>query len=286
MMFNTRNFKQVLAGTAGLALMLSPGPVSAIGTTPTAPVAVSQAAPSVQSGAPRRGFLSGIFGCESSGGKQVTGAVIGGVAGGLLGNVIAGGGNRALGTILGGALGAAAGSAIGCKMQRNDQARAERAMEDAVATNKNQTWQGDESGASGKVEVSQASGGGLSDIKFAKNVEPASGFSKVGNSYVAAGSANIRSAPNTSASILGQLATGQRVWVPAQVSGQPWLLISDNGVGQGYVSANLLKRSTNSMAAKGCKMVKHTLSNPGEADSSETLQACKGADGQWVMTRV
>jgi surface antigen len=285
-MFNTLKFKQALAASASLALIASSGPVMAIGTTPTTPIAVSQTSAAVDSGAPRRGFLSGIFGCDSGGNKQVTGAVIGGVAGGLLGNVIAGGGNRALGTILGGALGAAAGSAIGCKLQRNDQARAERAVEDAVATNKNQSWQGEEAGTSGKVEVSQAAGGSLSNIKFAKGVEPASGFSKVANSYIATGSANIRSAPGTNAAILGSLVTGQRVWVPAQVTGQPWMLVSDNGVGQGYVSANLLKKASNSVAANGCKMIKHTVTTAGEANATETLQACKGADGQWVMTRV
>jgi hypothetical protein len=53
--------------------------------------------------------------------------------GGVLGNRIAGRGNRTLGTLLGGALGAAGGSALGCKLQKNDQAKAERAMEEALA---------------------------------------------------------------------------------------------------------------------------------------------------------
>ncbi len=285
-MFKVTRFQRALAASSSLALLLGSAPANAIdGSAPSAATPVLAA--TSNGDAPRRGFLGGIFGCESSGNKQVVGAVAGGAVGGVLGNVIAGRGSRALGTILGGALGAAAGSAIGCKLQKNDQQRAERAVQDAVATNKSQTWQSDETGASGKVDVSQNSGGSvnLADIKFASSVEPASAYSKVGNVYVATAAANLRSAPATSASSLGKLAVGQQVWVPAQVKGQPWMLVSTGGVAQGYVSSPLLKRST-AVASNGCKTVKNTVSVPGAADESETFQACKGGDGNWVMTRV
>jgi surface antigen len=284
-MFKVTKFQQTLAASASLALLLASAPANAIDGSPAASTTTPVLAVTNNGDAPRRGFLGGIFGCESSGNKQVVGAVAGGAVGGLLGNVIAGRGSRALGTILGGALGAAAGSAIGCKLQKNDQQRAERAVQDAVATNKSQTWQSDETGASGKVDVSQAAGVNLADIKFASNVEPASAYSKVANVYVATAAANLRSAPATSAPSLGKLAIGQQVWVPAQVKGQPWMLVSTDGVAQGYVSAPLLKRST-AVASNSCKMVKNTVSVPGAADESETFQACKGGDGNWVMTRV
>lgn len=235
----------------------------------------------------RRGFLSGIFGCSSDGNKQVGVAVVGGVLGGFLGNRIAGRGSRTLGTIIGGALGAAAGSAIGCKLQKNDQAKAERAMEDAVATGKDQSWKSDETGASGTVEVGRTAltGAGLADVKLGKGVEPADSYAKVGGAFVAVSAANVRSAPNLEGAILGKLAQGQRVWVPASVEGAPWFLVSDQGVGQGYVSNALLKRETTATAAN-CKMVKQTVDVPGNGSASETYQACKGTDGQWALTRV
>ncbi len=229
----------------------------------------------------------GIFGCSSTGGKQVGGAVIGGVVGGFLGNRIAGRGSRTLGTLLGGAAGAAAGSALGCRLQQNDRLKAERAVQNAVATNQTQTWQSDETGASGRVEVTGADArSGLDNLRFASKVEPAESFTKVGRAYVTTASANIRSRPGTDGAVLGQLPTGTRVWVPASVAGAPWFLISDNGVGQGYVSNALLKPATVTTAANGCKMVRQTVNLPGEAAASETYQACKGADGEWVMTRV
>ncbi len=229
----------------------------------------------------------GIFGCASSGGKQVGGAVIGGVLGGFLGNRIAGRGSRTLGTVLGGAAGAAAGSALGCRLQQNDRLKAERAVEAAVATNQTQTWQSDETGASGRVEVSGAPhGSSLGDLRLGASVEPADNYTKVGRAYVTTASANVRSRPGTDGMVLGKLPSGTRVWVPASVAGAPWYLISDNGVGQGYVSNALLKPAVETTAASGCKMVRQTINLPNEGSSSETYQACKGADGAWVMTRV
>lgn len=232
----------------------------------------------------RRGFLSGVLGCSADGNKQTGAAVIGGALGGLLGNRIAGRGSRTLGTILGAAAGAAAGSAIGCKLQKNDQAKAERAMEDAIATGENQEWENPETGASGKVEVGRTASG-IADLGFAKGVEPADGYTKVGAAFVSTASANIRSRPGTDGKIMGTLASGQRVWVPASVAGAPWYLISDQGTGLGYVSNALLKRDALQTAA-ACRMVKQTVEAPGAGSASESYQACKGKDGQWVLTRV
>jgi len=230
------------------------------------------------------GLLGGIFGCSTSGNSQGIGAVVGGAAGGLLGNRIAGSGSRTLGTILGGALGAAAGSAIGCKLQKNDRMRAERATQAALATGGSQDWQNTETGASGKVEVANSDGMSLGELKFADGVEPASGFTKIGHSYTSSTAANVRSSPSTTGAVRARLTPGQRVWVPASVTGSPWLLVSDGGIAQGYVSAPLLQKAA--VVASACRIVKQNVTVPGEAAQSETYQACKDKSGSWVMTRV
>jgi surface antigen len=226
------------------------------------------------------GLLGNIFGCSEGGNKQIIGAVAGGAVGGLIGSKIKG----TVGTILGGALGAAAGSALGCKLQKNDRMRAERATQAAIASGKSQEWQNTETGASGKVEVANSTGSSLGDLKFADGVEPASGYTKVAASYTSASAANVRSAPNTTGTVLAKLTPGQRVWVPASVTGSPWMLVSDGGIAQGYVSAPLLQKSV--AVASSCKIVKQNVSVPGEAAQSETYQACKDKTGAWVMTRV
>jgi surface antigen len=267
------------------ALALASGPAHAIDPTITQAaeqVLANRSGANVDDGqrSTGGGLLGNIFGCSSGGNSQIIGAVIGGAAGGLIGSRVKG----TVGTLLGGALGAAAGSAIGCKLQQNDRARAERATQAAIASGKSQEWQNTETGASGKVEVANSTGMSLGDLKFADGVEPASGFTKVGSSYTSASAANVRSAPSTTGTVLAKLTPGQRVWVPASVTGQPWLLVSDGGIAQGYVSAPLLKKAVT--LASSCKIVKQNVSVAGEAPASETYQACKDKSGAWVMTRV
>lgn len=284
------NIARISFGLVSLAaLALASVPAQAI--DPTAAQAAGQvlssrASSDVDDGqrASGGGLLGSIFGCSASGNSQTIGTVAGGVVGGLLGNRIAGSGSRALGTILGGALGAAAGSAIGCKLQKNDRMRAERATQAAIATGKSQEWQNTETGASGKVEVANSTGATLGDLKFAEGVEPASGYTRVAGSYTSSGTANVRSSPSTTGTILAKLTSGQRVWVPASVTGSPWMLVSDGGIAQGYVSAPLLKKAVT--VAASCRIVKQNVSVAGEAEQSETYQACKDKSGAWVMTRV
>lgn len=232
------------------------------------------------------GFLGGILGCSADGSSQGVGAAIGGVAGAFLGNRIAGRGSRTLGTLLGGALGAAAGSAVGCKLQKNDRDKAERAAQQALETGQSQSWTNAETGAAGRVDVANGAGGAdLGNLRFAAGVEPASGYSRIADSYTTTSTVNLRSAPGTRAPVRAKLPAGQRVWVPAQVRGEPWMLIAEDGVGQGYVSSSYLRRTTN-IAASDCRVVTQSVSVPGEAEQSETYQACKGTDGQWTMTRI
>jgi surface antigen len=281
--------RRITAATAISALLLASSPAFAI--DPKAPTVQRTSAVSsaqAEDGGRKVAGVGGIFGCSADGSKQEIGAVAGGLLGGFLGNRVAGRGNRTLGTILGGALGAAAGSALGCKLQKNDRDKAERAVEQAVLTGKDQSWSNPETGASGSVAVdADLARAGLANIKMAPDVEPASGYTSIGAAYVASSTVNIRSAPGTNAAVLNRLAPGQRVWVPAQVTGQPWLLVSDGGVAQGYVSAPLMKRAVAAqVAANNCRVVTQTVNVPGEGAQSEKLQACKGSDGNWSMTRV
>jgi outer membrane lipoprotein SlyB/uncharacterized protein YraI len=292
-------FKTLLSSTASVAaatsMLFAAVPAMAIGGSSAQPQAIETTAAPVdtavaEQNAPERsgrGFLGNVFGCEASGSKQVIGAVAGAAVGGLLGNRIAGSNNRALGTILGGTLGGVAGSWLGCKLQRNAQVKAQRAVEQAAVTGKNQTWSDPESGASGDVKVSKgATAADLAGFKLASGVEPASAYNSTTGSYIATAAANVRSAPSTSGKVLARLASGDSVFVPAGVKGSPWLLVSQNGIGQGYVSSALLKPATTKTAASKCRMIEHTVETQGGAPETEKLQACPGADGQWTMTRV
>lgn len=279
-----RHLKKLVLGSTAASLLLACYPAHAID-----PVALGQTPPAAAmaggstQGSGKRGIFSDVLGCSADGNKQTIAAVAGGVLGGFLGNRIAGRGSRTLGTLLGGALGAAAGSWIGCKLQKADQEKAERALETTISSGQNQSWSNPESGASGKVEVATAPT--LGELRFGTNVEPAAGYRRVGGAFVTTTTANIRSAPTTGGTVLGTLPAGQRVWVPAEVSDAPWMLVSEKGMAQGYIAKSLLRQES-SATSPGCRLVKQTVTLPGGQDETETLQACRDGSGQWVMTRV
>jgi hypothetical protein len=58
---------------------------------------------------------AGVVGCDADGNRQRNGAIIGGIAGAIIGNNVS---HRAGAPIIGGLAGAAAGSAIGCDQQK------------------------------------------------------------------------------------------------------------------------------------------------------------------------
>jgi surface antigen len=239
------------------------------------------------------GPLSSIFNCTASGNKQETGALIGAAVGGVIGNQLSKR-DRTLGTAVGVALGAAAGSYIGCRMQVDDQAKAEAAARTALDSGTSQAWNNAATGASGSttvIPVSNSSGAAAS-VRLAGNVTPVNLTAGSGQ-YQAVSTANVRASASTSASILGRLSAQQKVDVIAQVTGQPWYLLGQNGIGVGYVSASLLRPVTSSPAAVStvansgnCKVIEQTYTPPGQSATVERYNACKDAAGQWQLTRI
>ncbi len=279
------NMHHLISTTTLGAFLLAAAPAAAIDPAQMGASKSTDRMAASAEAAPSRSTGGGIFGCSADGKKQTTGAVVGGLFGAFLGNRIAGRGNRTLGTILGGAIGAAGGSAIGCKMQKEDRAKAEQAMQDAPAKGEDQSWSNSQTGASGNIEmVDQRTVAGLAGLKFAPGVEPWTGYQQIGDAFISSAAVNVRASPDLNGRIVGQLPQGVRVWVPAAAEGTPWYLVSDNGVAWGYVSNALLRRASD--GASGCRMIKQTVNLPDAASQSETYQACKDASGQWVMTRV
>lgn len=72
--------------------------------------------------AARAEVAGGVIGCDAPGDKQVGGAVIGALLGGVAGSNLARH-DRGTGTFVGAAAGAATGSYVGCRMQKSDAAK-------------------------------------------------------------------------------------------------------------------------------------------------------------------
>jgi hypothetical protein len=153
---------------------------------------------------------AGVTGCSAPGGKQEVGAVLGAVAGGLLGSKV-GGRHDTAETLIGAGAGAAAGSAVGCEMQKD---RAER----------------------------QGGGGTYTrnGYRLSSDISPAS-YNRIGETFVASSTVNMRSAPSANSGRVGSLRRGERFQAMASVRGSEWILVGQNGVGVGYVRADLVR---------------------------------------------
>ena len=272
-------FSMIGAATCAIAapaLAQSVGPGSIDGVLSTARSAAAPKPPST-------GLFSSIFGCSASGSKQEIGATVGGVAGGFLGNRVAGGGKRTIGTVVGAAVGAAAGSTLGCKLQRNDQAKAEAALARSAETGQAQSWSNPSTGSSGSTQIVTTPSRGLAGLALAPGVEPIADYQRIDGYYTATTRANVRSAPGMDGVIMGQLTPNERLWVPASAASGDWLLVSRNGVGQGYVSSALLTPEKSTTAE--CKIVRQTLTVGGQSEVQD-LRACPNPAGGWAFTPV
>lgn len=150
---------------------------------------------------------AGVTGCAAPGGKQEAGAVIGAVVGGLIGNKV-GGRQPGLETVAGAAVGAAAGSAVGCEMQKTRERNA----------------------------GTYAHGG----YRLSSEVRPAS-YSRIGDTFVAVDTVNLRSAPSARSERVGRLRAGERFQALARVRGTDWILVGHGGIGVGYVREDFVQ---------------------------------------------
>ncbi|MCR5879680.1 SH3 domain-containing protein [Phenylobacterium sp. J367] len=170
-----------------------------------AAAAVLAGAMAMSAGSAQAAGINGVTNCSAPGGKQEMGALLGAVAGGLLGNKV--GGKHPTGeTVIGAGVGAAAGSAIGCQMQKKDERQ-------AYARGSTYTRNG---------------------YRLSSAIAPAS-YSKLGDTFVANRTVNLRSAPTTNSGRVGSLRTGERFQAMAHVRGTDWILVGQGGVGVGYV---------------------------------------------------
>lgn len=172
-------------------------------------------------------LIPGVTGCQAPGGKQAGGAMLGAVAGGLLGNSVSGH-NRTTGTLLGAAVGAAAGSAVGCQMQHNEQDRAGAAQANDPAD---------------APRAYRHDGPELS-----RGVAPAS-FTRLDSNLVATRTVNLRAAPDPRSTRVGKLHRGERFEALAQVRDSDWVLVGRDGVGVGYVQGYYTRADEDHYAA-------------------------------------
>ncbi|KSB90268.1 peptide-binding protein [Caulobacter vibrioides] len=156
--------------------------------------------------------LGGVVGCDASGKKQETGAVIGGLLGAVAGSKLAKN-ERGAGTAIGAVVGAGAGSYIGCGMQKKEAAN--------------------EVGGAYKTS---------NGIKISHNVDSAP-MTKITGKYVARSTLNLRASASTRGQRVGSVVAGETFQALGRTSDGQWILVGQNGVGVGYVSSAYVYRA-------------------------------------------
>ena len=268
-------------------ILLSMAAVVALTGAP--PLAAAQTA----SGTPLGNFSA----CEASGQRQVTCALLGGVAGALLGSQVSKN-ERALGAVLGAGLGAAAGSWVGCRMQVSEQQRVVNAVETALNTGRSQTWNDPTTGTTGRVDIINANvggGGGMSfgqptsaaNLRFSGRVQPLRTSVEPTNAhFTTANTVNLRGSPTTNGAVVGQLRGGQTFNVAGRVAGDRWLMVEQNGYITGYVAEWVVQpaASGGGYANANCKLVQQTIQPRMGQSTTERYTACREAGGGWRLT--
>ncbi len=228
-----------------------------------------------------------ITGCTTDGtfDKEIAGTLLGAAGGALLGSQIGSGSGRVLAVAGGTLLGAWLGNRIGASLDAADRAAIQERTMAALTTGEPQTWRNPDTGTEARIEVreekSRAAEVKIPVLKDRVQSTPPLDF--IGGTFAAAGATNVRGGPGTDYVIVDSLKPGEQVGVIGQVKGEPWYMISRNGVGAGFVSAALIKEVPDEeVVAEAQEAVVGEVAEQvigGERECRTTIQNIRLADG-------
>jgi len=240
-----------------------------------------------------------LAGCETLPNKEGTGTGIGAVLGGTVGNLACRGegiGVRALCTAGGAAVGGFLGNRIGKYLDEQDKIRMASATEKALETGETQKWVGDESGVRGEARVvSSTTKTKTVKVPVLKDrVSEVPPLDVIGKTYKANKQANLRGGPGTDYVKVGSLAADEKINVVGKVKEKDWFLISQSGVGSGFIFASLVSPAPNAEPAElglkieksnvstqsvsvdqTCRQIEQKITLADGTQHSETIEACE-----------
>lgn len=236
--------------------------------------------------------------------KQQMGAVLGATAGAVIGNQF-GGNSKILWTAVGGAAGGLIGNQLGQYLDERDRQRMAEVTEQTIATGQTRTWSNPQKNTRGEARVidTQTKSEPVNVRVLKKKISQVPPLDIMGQTYRATKKANLRGGPGTDYETVGTLAPKEVVNVVGKVRDSDWYLISQNGVGSGFISTALLEAAPNeSPVASGqpiaesdvaeeqvasnriCRKIQQTVSLPDGSSHTETIDACQSPTGWEVKT--
>ncbi len=239
------------------------------------------------------GLMLAPFSALTAQDSGTAGAGIGGIIGGGLGQIFGKKGDKTVTTIIGVAVGAFVGSRVAKALSKRDREHLANATQQTVSTGQPQKWTGDK--ASGRTELVSSDRRKVNmSVAVLDRVTQLPPLDFINTNYIALKQGNILGGPGTQYKPVGALKKNEVVTVTGKVQNAPWYLVSQNGVGTGFVPQSALKATadlpTQTAALQGavetrqtqvertCRTVKQTVIVNGK-EQSENVTACQTANG-------
>lgn len=225
------------------------------------------------------------------------GRVVGGVGGVIIGSQFGGGAGRLVGAAIGGVAGVMLGGAIGRRLDGPQSQGVTQASQQALETGQPVSWTSADGAVSTDARVVETqwrpAPQGPSPLGVVETVPT---IELIGAPYAARSNSNLRGGPGTDYAIMDTLRAGETVQVVGRVVGADWLMVSRDGVGRGFVFANLLNPAAPTAAdgartastaeiagVRECSVLEQTVRTRDGESETMRARACRDASGQWVV---
>jgi len=174
--------------------------------------------------------------------SKVLGAIVGGVAGTVIGSQFGSGKGQIFAALIGTAVGAFIGSKFAELLGEQDQTSLANSTQQSAVFGTRRAWRNPDTGVSGSTEVkNETKTRKNSQIKVLKDrVEETPPIEFVNAPYRVQKNSNVRGGPGTDYKVVDSVKAGKTVVVLGKVIDADWYLVSQGGVGSGYVYAPLL----------------------------------------------
>lgn len=258
-------------------------------------------------------ILLSISGCATNGGSGISktegGTAIGALAGALFGASVSGKHDKAQGALMGALIGGLIGHRIGAMLDEQDRQRLQASTQKSILTGSDQSWVDRKTGVQAKTMVKETQTPPQErTIPVLKDkVKEVPPLQFIGEDYAARDNANVRGGPATDYKVVGQLHRGNQVHVVGKVIDHDWYMISNNGIGSGFVAANLLKplgkatiapkagpagpttpagadvAQASVAASSTCRVVTQQVTTKDGRTANQDVKACRGPNGWEIV---
>lgn len=226
------------------------------------------------------------------------GRVLGGVGGAIVGSQFGGGSGKWVAAAAGAVGGFFIGGEIGKYLDGRDRQGLAESRQQALESGQPVSWNNPDSGVQSTTRVVETSyrpvpaSGDAKDRDLVWRVPP---LQLIGADHVATTTSNVRGGPGTEYGIMDQLKRGEPVHVVGKVVDADWMMVARNGIGRGFVHADLLRpadtaarverplSSANLDGVRECSILEQQVRLADGKSETRRARACRSADGSWEL---